>query len=250
MLSKVLIIFIGMIAGAALSYVVPAHMLVIVLGLFIPLLVFVRWFLNQEKQHIDQKKYQDQLAQALIRERERIYRNLHDDIGAQLLNLVYRAPNPEAADLARVALQNMREAIAKTVDKQLSLPELLGDMRQEMEARLVAVNIKLNWNVPIELPDYVLKAKEVITISRIFREALSNSLKHSQASEVSMIVDDDGKQVSIELIDNGALGKKQGTRGQGLKSMQERASQISAHLESGPCEKGGFRTCLKLTVNL
>ena len=42
--------------------------------------------------------------QAASQERERIYSDLHDDLGAKLLSLVYRAESPVQADLARLQL--------------------------------------------------------------------------------------------------------------------------------------------------
>lgn len=48
---------------------------------------------------------QQSRVEAAAEERERIYADLHDDIGAKLLSLVYQAEQPAQADLARSILQ-------------------------------------------------------------------------------------------------------------------------------------------------
>ena len=60
---------------------------------------------------------------AVTEERERIYRDLHDDVGAKLLSLVYRAQRPEDADLARSALRDLREVVSCTGADRFSLEE-------------------------------------------------------------------------------------------------------------------------------
>ena len=52
--------------------------------------------------------------QAASQERERIYSDLHDDLGAKLLSLVYRAESPVQADLARAILQDLRDVVTRS----------------------------------------------------------------------------------------------------------------------------------------
>ena len=44
-------------------------------------------------------------------ERDQVYRDLHDDLGARLLSLVFRSENDETRDLARSALQDLRMTV-------------------------------------------------------------------------------------------------------------------------------------------
>ena len=59
-------------------------------------------------------------------ERRRIARDLHDDVGAKLLSLVYRAGDRGSADLARSALQDLRDVVSHTQHEQLTLEEALA----------------------------------------------------------------------------------------------------------------------------
>ncbi|MCA1979081.1 MAG: histidine kinase, partial [Thiobacillus sp.] len=73
---------------------------------------------------------------AVGEERERIYRDLHDDVGAKLLSLVYRAGTPEDASLARSALQDLRDVVSTVQPENLTLEALGADWRAECERRL------------------------------------------------------------------------------------------------------------------
>ena len=53
-------------------------------------------------------------AEAIAAERERIYSDLHDDIGAKLLGLIHSAPNPLQADSARAILQDLRDVVTRS----------------------------------------------------------------------------------------------------------------------------------------
>ncbi len=230
-LAGLFFLFLGITISSILNLYISTTITLTVSALFLPAFAFLWWLLKQK--HLQKVQLQDisqRVEQAVNKERERIYRNLHDDIGAQLLNLVFKAPDPEAADIARVALQNMREVIAKTVDKQLSLPELLGDIRVEIENRLSNTAIKLNWNIPHDLLEKPLQASQIISISRIFREGLSNTLKHSNATEVTFEARSSDDELTLSLSDNG-IGKLSPGKGRGLASMQQRAKKIKAQLE-------------------
>ena len=247
-----LFLCIGLIGGILLGQYVDFPTGLVIIFPFIIALNYLIWLTRQKKTGPEHGLEQEEaiaqrVEQAVRQERERIYRNLHDDIGAQLLNLVYNAPDPQAADLARVALQNMREAIAKTVDKKLSLPELLGDIRAEMENRLASTDIQLQWQVDADLTEHPLKAQQVIAISRIFRECLSNTLKHAQANTITFSAAAKASRLMLSFSDNG-IGAAKVKRGRGLGSMAERASRIGAQLSTDNLKSGGFRVRLSLSA--
>ena len=56
---------------------------------------------------IDVRESRQLRAEAVAAERERIYRDLHDDLGAKLLQLIYAAPTAEVADQARAFFRDL-----------------------------------------------------------------------------------------------------------------------------------------------
>ncbi len=221
---------VGITAGAALCALLPVN-IVLTLGLVTtPCLLFVALLLQQRDQARESLQLSRRIEEAVHQERERIYRNLHDDLGAQLLSLVYQAPDEKVADQARVALQSLREDIARTLDKRLTLLELLGDLRTEIETRLSANGIRLLWQVPIDMPDSPVQVQNVISISRILREAVSNVIKHANATEVVFEVTSSDQAIEISVRDNGSGISTETRPGRGLESMSNRASQLGGEL--------------------
>jgi len=74
---------------------------------------------------------QAQREQAASRERERIYADLHDDLGAKLLGLIHRAPDAAYADAARAALQDLRDVVTRSRGTPGTLADVLGDALSE-----------------------------------------------------------------------------------------------------------------------
>ena len=117
-------------------------------------------------------------------ERERIYRDLHDDIGAKLLSLAIRAKTPEDADIARSALQDLRDVVSRSSRADAPLTDLLADWRAEIEGRCSAAGIRLVWNQPDDLPERTMAAAEALNLGRILRESVSNVLRHAGAGNL------------------------------------------------------------------
>ena len=169
--------------------------------------------------------------QAMLEERERIYQDLHDDFGAKLLSLVYRAENPDNAELARSALQDLRDVVSRTTED-AGLDILCADWRAECEKRLRDGHIRLDWQVRGLLSLYRLSQPQALNLGRILREAVSNILRHSEASQVTISLQVDPLHLTLEIIDNGkGLPLQRGRiTGRGFANMEKRALRLQAQL--------------------
>ncbi|MBI5462820.1 MAG: hypothetical protein HY941_11610 [Gammaproteobacteria bacterium] len=164
---------------------------------------------------------------AVAGERERIYRDLHDDVGAKLLSLVYRADGAANADLARSALQDLRDVVSHTQHEQLELEAALADWRSECDQRLGAAHIQLDWRQVDELPVRVLTQQQVMNLGRILREAITNAIHHAKPQRVVVNIDYVLSQLVIEVRDDG-VGRDHGEwrPGRGLRNMELRAGEL------------------------
>ena len=75
---------------------------------------------------------------------------------------------------------------------------------------------------------------------RIVQEALTNVLRHADASTARVCVRADGRALEIEVTDDGR-GDAAAAAGLGLRGMAERALALGGHLDAGPREEGGWR---------
>lgn len=186
-----------------------------------------------------------EMARAVAEERERIYRDLHDDVGAKLLSLVYRAALPEDADLARSALSDLRDVVSRTGADTFALEELTADWRQECERRLSEAGLTLEWRS--DIASHLLSQPQALNLGRILREAISNAIRHAQARRVRVSLVLDAARFCLEIEDDGTGFPQETTaKGRGLRNMAARAARLGGALERDSGELGGCR--LRLTI--
>lgn len=189
-------------------------------------------------------------AQATAAERQRIMRDLHDGVGAQLVGLLNLVKQPGARtevleDHVKAALDEMRLAVDSMQLADGDLTTALATLRYRVQPRLQAAGLALHWDVH-ELPALPgMTPRAVLQVQRIVLEALTNVLKHARAQAVwvNCRAEPDGEVIVLEVADNGVgLGPDtpgSPAVGQGLASMQARAGSIGAALALVPREGGG-----------
>jgi signal transduction histidine kinase len=194
------------------------------------------------------------VEQVAAKERKRIAADLHDDLGAKLLTIVHTSDNERIATLGREALEEMRLSVRGLTGKAVQVGDAVGDWRSEAMSRLSQGGIELVWNVNDEVlfSERKMSARAYVQTTRILREAISNLLKHSQATHCEISVKSDANDFDLTIVDNGRGipmeldGKLD--RGHGMMTMKSRAKQLQGQclVESGP----GFGTTIRLTLPL
>ena len=192
------------------------------------------------------------VEQVTDRERKRIAADLHDDLGAKLLTIVHTSESERISTLAREALEEMRLSVRGLTGKPVKLVDALGDWRAEVISRLGQTGILGDWSMPADVLPQTLSARAFVQTTRILREAVSNVIKHSGASQCSvsaavadgdfqLVIQDNGNGIPLEL--DGRLD-----RGHGMSSMKHRAKGLQGQclVESGP----GYGTVIRLTLPL
>ena len=195
---------------------------------------------------------------AVVEERQRLARELHDSVtqllysqvlfagaGLKVLNQgdlpLIRQHLTRIDQAALQALKEMRllvyelrpldyleEGLAGALQRRLDAVE----KRTGMNARLV-VSGRLNLDESTEMALY-----------RIAQEALNNTLKHASATTVSVEIRADPGRVELEVADNGCgfdLPDKLVRGGMGLASMQERTAALNGSLQILTRPGGGTR---------
>lgn len=219
----------------------------------------------QERQQALEDSFQ-QLAQAgreqvLADERQRLMREIHDGIGANLVTTL--AAVESAGSREAVASKALRSAIADlklTVDSlepvDGDLPSLLGNLRYRFTPQLREAGIAMEWEV-VELPPLEwLRAPQALYLLRIVQEALSNVIQHADADRIWLGTQppDDGHNpnptVTIWIRDNGRGFDPQqpGATGKGVDNMRYRAEALGGRLDLHSCAGAGTTVCVALPV--
>lgn len=183
-------------------------------------------------------------------ERERIYNDLHDDLGARLLTWIYEAETPAQADRARALLQDLRDVVTRSRGAQGTLAEVLGDIRAEVAQRLASVGMRLQWELPDDLPELELPNDRALHLYRIVREAVSNVIRHAHAGGLRVRTDVSPKALRIELTDDGSFFATDAVKpGAGVQAMRARAQELDGAIEWNRGTLGGTKVLLTVPLS-
>lgn len=202
---------------------------------------------------------QEHEQRAALLERQRIMRDIHDGVGAQLvglLSLLGQGGTPRRAlqEQASAALDELRMAVDAMQPVHGDLATVLATLRYRLQPRLQAAGIELVWQVDALPRMDSLTPQMVLQIQRILLEAFTNVLRHAGATRVTVAARHEPEPVDLlclTLDDNGAglpAGSPQG--GQGLNNMRLRAQAIGAQLTLGASPEGGLRVALQLPLQV
>ena len=84
---------------------------------------------------------------------------------------------------------------------------------------------------------------------RIVQEALTNTLRHADASRAEVTIRAGSDLLELEILDDGRGGGLVGeTAGRGIAGMRERTAMLGGTLDAGPAPGGGFRVHARLPL--
>lgn len=192
----------------------------------------------------------DDLDARLLAERQRIYEALHDDLGAKLLDLVYGAESSAQADRAREALQILRDVVSQARRPPGPLSTALMAVHAETAQRAAEWGWALDWQQPDGLPEPLLDQGQVLQLSRIIREAVSNALRHSGGGALRIRIDHVAPELTVEITDFGRIDRAAlaaGT-GVGLQSIRANAERLGGDVDWQTGTLGGTQVFLKVPL--
>ena len=170
---------------------------------------------------------------AVLEERRRIMHDLHDTVGAQLLTLTYKLSNPENRLQVKQALTTLRDTIRLSLKKNISfLSESLADWRVEIAERTELVGVELLWLQDESVDVIQLSTYQLLDLSQILRELVSNALKHAHPRyiKVQMIILDK-QQLNLTLMHDGQIATPEHWHeGTGMHSIRTRLHRLKGNI--------------------
>lgn len=167
------------------------------------------------------------------RERLRVARDLHDDIGARLLDLLHRSEGP-TQDRVRAILDELRLVIASLGSRGETLENLLGVCRAEAGERLEGGAVTLSWQQPESLPDLRLDPHLALLIVRTLRESVDNALRHARARRFEVESRLTGTRIVIRVRNDGVDEAASACEGRSLLVLRSRAEALGGSLDAAP----------------
>lgn len=179
---------------------------------------------------------------AVMAERVRINRDMHDNIGVLLLNALH-TPGTERKDLLiRQTLTDLREIVSNPDQAEWHLAPLIADLRAEIAELLDAAQMTVSWQGTV-LPDVSVAPLIVHTLRAFLREGVANVVRHSQAIGVTISVMQIADTLHLALGDNGrGFDMAQIQPGNGFRNLSDRVEQAGGAFDLSSGQTGTTMT--------
>ena len=170
-------------------------------------------------------------------ERVRIAQDLHDDIGARLLTLMYQAPTREMEDYLRHTLKDLKTLTRGLAASNHRLSHAVAEWKADITQRLAAAGCEFSWAFTYDR-DFELSIVQWSALTRVLRELVSNTIAHAQATHVEIDASLDRGLLTLSVSDNGAGRNPEAwSHGLGLGGVRKRVKQLGGSVqwrENGP----------------
>lgn len=199
---------------------------------------------------------------AVMQERERIRKDMHDDLGSGLSKIAIlselakqNTPQDEftkrqldkISESSRQLVDNLGELIWSNNPANDNLPKFFWYLREHLGAMFEGTNVVLRITLPEFIPDVQVKAEWRRNIFLIVKESLHNVLKHAKASEVAVTIGVKMGSLFISIQDNGCgfdVEKKKDS-GNGLSNMNNRIMECAGVLTISSIPGQGSKVTLE-----
>ncbi|MDH5472846.1 MAG: histidine kinase [Gammaproteobacteria bacterium] len=162
-------------------------------------------------------------------ERQRIARDLHDDVAARLLTLIHQVKDEKSIELTRSILKSLRNAIYTLDNKSTTtILDAITDIRAEIQDRLNSLGIQLFWQQAEHLERYIFTPRQHINLQRISHEIVTNIIRHANANYVHFDIELENELIHISAIDDGDGFDINGcVPGKGINNIKNRVAELS-----------------------
>lgn len=221
-------------------------------------IVFITWFIAQRK--LRKKLSALQKQRELDKERLRISREMHDDIGAGLTQITLMSESAKAkrdpaafeqiSKTSRQLVNNISEIIWSLNPETKTLGQTMAFLREQVYKQLDHSEINCTVSLPESHGQIILTNNQRRNIILIVKEIVNNAIKYSEATQLSVSAKLTGRQLEFDISDNGrGFEPAQVQRGEGLKNIKHRTEELDAvmQLRSKPGKGTHYVVTIPLT---
>ena len=146
--------------------------------------------------------YDQAVERGRSEERLRIAQDLHDDIGARLLTLMYQAQSREMEDYIRHTLQDLKTLTRGLAASEHRLSHAAAEWKADLTQRLAAAHATLGWSFEYDR-DLLLSVVQWSALTRVLRELVSNALYHGHAGQIDVNFTLEAGLLTLQVADDG-----------------------------------------------
>lgn len=193
------------------------------------------------KTHKKLKDYTEEVERlSKTEERNRIARDLHDDLGHNMTALIMKLEMTEhildenidesrsllssSKDMARRGLREIRNVVETLRRVDINNLKDIEKLIKEFSD-----NIKVNINRDIDCSNVLLTVEVEEVLYKLVKEALTNSVRHGKSTEINIRIKCIDNGIEFEIKDNG-IGVNEIKEGYGMRGMKERIEKVQGEI--------------------
>jgi signal transduction histidine kinase len=189
-------------------------------------------------------------------ERTRMAREIHDTLAHTLTTLIVqleackklasldpgRLPGEleKAQELSRSGFNDVKRSIKalrpRVMENKSFIASIVSIINETMESTKVQISLHNFLTPDIKLPSQI-----EIALFRTLQESITNSIRHGQATDIEITIEQKSNQLSLSIEDNG-MGCINIKKGYGMKGIMERIDSLNGKVEFSNTEDKGFKT--------
>ncbi|MCM1489791.1 MAG: histidine kinase [Muribaculum sp.] len=212
------------------------------------LILFAIQYHRKKERQIEKTRHEEYLR-GLEQERQRIAKELHDDVAGSILGLQLRLHTSATEDIEDSLISLSRRV--RTMSHEMMPPEFSKRTFMEMLHDMIIRNSKSSSGRKITLQEEgmfdwdSLSAEESYELYRVVQQSLSNAMSHGGDGEIRINLSGDDKwQLEIRSMLSEGANNSEESNGIGLRSLRERAEKIDAAISTSRRD-GNFIVSLK-----
>ena len=219
----------------------------------------IAWFYTRQRMRRRLEKLERE--QVVERERSRIAKDIHDDLGASLTRITMLSQSVrDEAELSEPANNKLDRIFSTARELTRAMDEIVWAVNPHHDTLesltnylsrfaydfLSVAEIRCRLDLPLQLPAVLVTTEVRHNLFLAFKEALNNVVKHAAASEVQVALKLEGNQLALTVADNGRgfaindpaapspANPDRVMHGHGLPNMKRRLAELH-----GTCEIQG-----------
>jgi signal transduction histidine kinase len=174
--------------------------------------------------------YDAAVERGRFEERQRLAQDLHDDIGARLLTLMYQAQTSEMEDYIRHTLLDLKTLTRGLAASEHRLSHAAAEWKSDLTQRLTAARVNLGWSFNVDR-DRLLTVVQWSALTRVLRELVTNALYHGHATQIDVAFNLDGQRLTLQVSDDGdGRAPETWSHGLGLGGVRKRVKLLGGEV--------------------
>lgn len=190
----------------------------------------------------------------LLKERNRISREIHDSVGHSLSTIIIQLDAIEKVlhtdgkrasemilnlrSFSKSGLEDIRNVLKELKPKDYSEYEIILKIEELVNNFIELTDVEVN--IIYSKEKYGVKEEVSLVLYRAIQEFLSNSIKHGKASKINIFINFEEQELIVSIKDNGT-GTKKICIGMGLMSLKERVEEVNGNVSfDSEVDKGFF----------